>query len=89
MAVVPHKVRRNGKEYYELIEGKRVNGKVVQKYKGYIGKGPEAKNELKASDILPYVERLLKHGISQEDIYEILKKLEIEYNAWPITKIII
>ena len=89
MTLVPHKVRRNGKEYYELIEEKRVNGKVVQKYIGYLGKDPKAKNELKASDILPYVERLLKKGISQEEINDILKKIGIEYDAWPITKIII
>ena len=35
------------------------------------------------------MERLLKHGISQEEIDEILKKIGIEYDAWPITKIII
>ena len=40
-------------------------------------------------EILPYLERLLTLGISQEDINTILKKIGIEYDAWPITKIII
>ena len=30
-----------------------------------------------------------KKGISQEEMDEILKKIGIEYDAWPITKIII
>jgi len=71
------------------VEETWVNGKPKRKYIGYLGKDPKAKNELKASDILPYVERLLKKGISQEEINDILKKLGIEYDAWPITKIII
>ena len=29
------------KEYYELIDVKRVNGKAVQKYVGYLRKNPE------------------------------------------------
>ena len=32
---------------------------------------------------------MLKKGISQEDIDSILKKIGIEYDAWPITRIII
>ena len=55
------KVKRNGKEYYELIKEKKVNEKVVQRYIGYPGKDPKAKNELKASDILLYIERLIKY----------------------------
>jgi hypothetical protein len=89
MTIVPHKVNRKGHEYYELIEEKWVNGKVVQKYVGYLGKDPKAKNEVKPGDILPYIERLLNMGISQEEIDQILKKIGIEYDAWPITKIII
>ncbi|EQD29643.1 hypothetical protein B1B_18669, partial [mine drainage metagenome] len=30
-----------------------------------------------------------RKGISQEEINEILKKIGIEYDAWPITRIII
>jgi len=89
MTIVPHKVNRKGHEYYELIEEKWVNGKVVQKYVGYLGKDPKAKNEVRPGDILPYIERLLNMGISQEEIDQILKKIGIEYDAWPITKIII
>jgi hypothetical protein len=63
---------------------------VVQKYVGYLGRDTKAKNEIKPEDILPYIERLLNIGISQEDIDQIiLKKIGIEYDAWPITKIII
>ena len=68
---------------------KRVNGKVVQKYAGYLGKSLNSKNEIEPEKILKYVSRLLKKGISQEEMDEILKKIGIEYDAWPITKIII
>ena len=68
---------------------KRVNGKVVQKYFGYLGKSLNSKNEIEPEEILKYVSRLLKKGISQEGIDEILKKIGIEYDAWPITKITI
>ncbi len=89
MTVIPHKVRRNGKEYYELIDVKRVKGKTVQKYVGYLGKNLKSKAEVNPRDMLPYIERLLNLSISQEEIDQILKKIGIEYDAWPITKIII
>ncbi|MHB8361736.1 MAG: hypothetical protein ACYDDC_08065 [Thermoplasmataceae archaeon] len=89
MTAIPHKVKRNGKEYYELIDVKRVNGKTVQKYVGYLGKNPKSKVEINYKDILPYVERLINMKVSQEEIDSILKKIGIEYDSWPITKIII
>jgi len=90
MTTIPVKRKsKSGKVYYNLIDEKRVNGKVVQKYVGYLGKDPKSKNEVKSRDILPYIERLLNIGISQEEIDQILKKIGIEYDAWPITKIII
>ena len=89
MTVIPHKVKRNGKKYYELIDVKRVKGKTVQTYVGYLGKNPRSKIDVNPKEILPYLERLLTLGISQEDINSILKKIGIEYDAWPITKIII
>ena len=61
----------------------------MQKYVGYLGKDPKAKKEITPEDILPYVERLLRKGISQEEIDQILRKIGINYDAWPITKIII
>jgi len=82
-------VKRNGKEYYELIDVKRVKGNTVQKYVGYLGKNLQSKTEVKPEDIFRYVERLFNLGISQEEINSILKKIGIEYDAWPITKIII
>jgi hypothetical protein len=30
MTVIPHKVKRNGKEYYELVDVKRVRGKTLR-----------------------------------------------------------
>ena len=58
------------------MDEKWVNGKVVQKYAGYLGKSPNSKKEIEYGEIMKYVERLLK-------------KLGIEYDAWPITNIII
>ena len=89
MTVIPHKVKRNGKEYYELIDVKRVNGKTVQKYVGYLGKNPKSKIEVTPENILQYTERLLNLKLSQEEISSILKKIGIDYDAWPITNIII
>ena len=89
MTVIPRKVRREHGEYWELVDVKRVNGKVVQKYVGYLGKSLNSRNEIEPEEILKYISRLLKKGISQEEIDEILKKIGIEYDAWQITKIII
>jgi len=90
MTVIPVKRKsKNGEVYYNLVDEKRVNGKVVQKYAGYLGKDLHSKNDIELGDILPYITRLLDRGISQEDIDSILKKIGIEYDAWPITKIII
>jgi len=90
MTLIPVKRKsKSGKVYYNLVDEKRVNGKVVQKYAGYIGKSPNSKKEIDPDDIMKYLERLLKRGISQEEIDQILKKMGIEYDAWPITKIII
>ena len=66
-----------------------MKGKTVQKYVGYLGKNPKSKNEITPEDISPYVEMLLNKGISHEEIDRILKKIGIDYDAWPITKIII
>ena len=90
MSITVRKEKRaNGKEYYKAYDVKRVNGKIVQKYVGYIGKSPDSKREIEPETLLPYVERLFRKGISQEKINIILKKMGIEYDALPITKIII
>lgn len=90
MTIIPVKRKsKSGNVYYNLVDEKRVNGKVVQKYAGYLGKNLNSKKELEPGDILPYITRLLNRGISQEDIGSILKKIGIDYDAWPITKIII
>jgi|AADL01.1.fsa_nt_gi ABC-type multidrug transport system ATPase subunit len=90
MTIIPVKRKsKSGNVYYNLIDEKRINGKIVQKYVGYLGKSPNSKSEVKPKDILQYIERLLNMQISQEEINSILKKIGIEYDAWPITKIII
>lgn len=73
MTIIPVKRKsRSGNVYYNLVDEKRVNGKVVQKYVGYLGKSLNSKNEIEPEEILKYVSRLLKKGISQEEIDEIL-----------------
>lgn len=90
MTIMPVKRKsKSGRIYYNLVDEKRVKGKVVQKYVGYLGKSPNSKKEMEPGDILPYLHRLLNKGISQEEIGSILKKIGIEYDAWPVTKIII
>ncbi len=89
MTLVPRKIRRKNGEYWELVDEKRVNGKTVQKYVGYIGKSLKSKNEIDPEEMMKYVHRLLSKRITQEEIDTILKKIGIEYDAWPITKIII
>ena len=90
MTIIPVKRKsKSGNVYYNLVDEKTVNGRVVQKYVGYLGKSLNSKTEIEPEEILKYVSRLLKKGISQEEIDEILKKIGIEYDAWPITKIII
>ena len=90
MTVIPVKRKsKSGKVYYNLVDEKRVNGKVVQNYVGYLGKSLNSKTEIDPEQIVKYVSRLLDKGISQEEIDEILKKIGIDYDAWPITKIII
>jgi hypothetical protein len=90
MTVIPVKRKsKSGKVYYNLVDEKRVNGKVVQNYVGYLGKSLNSKTEIDPEQIVKYVSRLLDKGISQEEIDQILKKIGIDYDAWPITKIII
>ena len=55
MTVIPRKVRREHGEYWELVDVKRVNGKVVQKYAGYLGKSLNSRNEIEPEEILKYI----------------------------------
>lgn len=87
--VIPHKVKRNGKEYYELVNVKRVGGKSIQKYLGYLGKDPKSKVEISYGDILPYVNRPLSLEITDSEIREILRKMGIDADTSPITKIVL
>ncbi len=88
MAVSPKKRKtKTGKIYYELWG--RANGKVVSKYVGYLGKSPKTKQELTPEQLLPYVNKLLDIGLSDVDISQVLAKMNINTDVWPITKIII
>lgn len=62
MTLVVKKVTRkcNERVYYSLVDEKRVNGTVVQKYVGYLGKDPKSKSEIMFGDIPPSVTRA--HG---------------------------
>ncbi len=84
-----HKTEKNGHVYYHVMDETWVNGKPVRKYVAYLGKSPNSKNEVDPDVVVRYLERLINKGISQEEIDQILKKIGIEYDAWPITKIII
>ncbi len=89
MTLVPHRVKRKGHEYYELVEEKWVNGKVVQKYAGYLGKSPNSKVEITGNDMLAYVFRLMKKDLSDVEIEEILKKIGIDFDLNPIKSIVL
>ena len=56
---------------------------------GYLGKSLNSKTDVDPEQIIKYVSCLLKKGISQEELDQILKKIGLEYDAWPVTKIII
>ena len=92
MTLVAKKVTRkngNGKVYYSLVDQRRVNGKIVQKYVGYLGKDPKSKVEMSYGEIMPYVNRLMDLEISDTEINEILKRIGIDVDISPITKIVI
>jgi ABC-type multidrug transport system ATPase subunit len=90
MTIIPKKINtKGGSSYYKLVDVKRVNGKVVQKYVGYLGKDPNSKKEITGKDILPYVERLLDIEITDVEIKDILKKIGIDCDISPITKIVL
>ena len=77
MTFVVKKVTMKGNErvYYSHVDGKRVNGKVVQKYVGYLGKDPKSKSGIMSGYILPYVTRLMDLDITPVGIHDVLKKI--------------
>ena len=90
MTVYPKKRKtKAGREYYELWDAKRVGGKVVTKYVGYLGKSPKSIQELTPEQLLPYVRRLIDTELTDVEMQHILKKMGMETDVWPITKIII
>ncbi|EQD77250.1 hypothetical protein B1B_01166 [mine drainage metagenome] len=90
MAILPKRIKRpNGREYWNLVEVKRVRGKVVTKYLGYLGKTPYSKQELDPELLLPFVARLLRQNLTDIEVVEILKKMGVRMDVWPITKILL
>lgn len=83
-----HKTIKNGSTYYHVMDERWVNGKPVRKYIGYLGKSPNSMKEIEPGEVMKYLERLLKKGMSQEEIDQMLKQMGIEYDAWPITSIV-
>ena len=61
----------------------------MTKYIGYLGKNPGSKNEITGKEMLPYVERLLDIEVSDAEIENILKKIGIDCDISPITKIVL
>lgn len=90
MTLVVKKVgSKGGNSYYKLVDAKRINGKVVQKYVGYLGKDPKSKMEISYGEVLPYVTRLMDLEISDAEIHEILTTIGIDVDISPITKIVL
>ncbi len=90
MTLIVKRIKTQGdSSYYKLVDEKRVNGKVVTKYVGYLGKTPKSIQEITPEQILPYVRRLIDTGLTDVDLQRILKKMGVETDVWHITKIII
>ncbi len=81
--------RANGRFYYKMYDVKRVKGKVRTRYVGYLGKDPRSKSEITFGDVLPYVTRLMDLEVTDAEIREILRKIGIDTDISPITKIVI
>jgi len=60
--------KRNGKTYYYLVEGKRVDGKVKQKVLKYLGTNPEMVNvKLSNEQVKSFAEAVFVEDISSSD----------------------
>ncbi len=90
MTLITKKVKRkNGKTYYSLVDERRVGDRVIQKYVGYIGKDPKSKSEITFGEVLPYVTRLMDLEISDAGIHSVLRRIGIDADISPITKIVL
>ena len=81
--------RANGKAYYKLYDTRRIKGKVKTTYVGYLGKDPKSKVEISYGDILPYMSRLMDLEITDAEMHDILRKIGIDSDISPITRIVI
>lgn len=90
LTIIPVKRKsKSGKIYYSLVDEKRVNGKVVQKYVGYLGKDPKSKSEVSFGEVWPYVTRLIDLEVSDSEIHDVLRRIGIDADISPITKIVL
>ena len=74
--------------YYRAYNVGHVRGKIVQKYVVSTGRSQNSTGEVEPGVLLKYVEGLVKKNVSQEEINQIPGKIGIEYDIWPVIKII-
>ena len=79
--VYVRKKKRDGRTYYYLVEGKRVNGKVKQKVLKYLGTSPEmVKVSLSKEQVKTVAETVFFEDISTSDeLKACLDQLGIPY----------
>ena len=52
--IVVKRKSKSGRVYYNLIDERRIKGKVVQKYVGHLSKSPNSKNEIEPEILMQY-----------------------------------
>ena len=80
---------KKGRTYYDLWDQKRVHGKVLQKYVGYLGTSPKSKQEITPEQVYLYLRRMIDSGLTSEDADAILKRMGIAVDVTAIKKLII
>lgn len=80
---------KKGNDYYHLVDTHWVKGKAVTKYVAYVGKSPKARVPLQPEQLLPYVSRLLRKDVTDDDIRKTLHLMGVTTDVWPISKILI
>ena len=75
--------------YYDLWDQKRVKGKLVQTYLGYLGTSPHSKQEVSPEQLYLYLRRMIDAGLTSADAKAVLKQMGLEVDPTPIKKLII
>ncbi|MHB1435622.1 MAG: hypothetical protein ACYCVV_19170 [Acidimicrobiales bacterium] len=89
MTVRVTKHLRNGRAYYDLWDQKRVKGRVVKEYLGYLGTSPKSKQETSPEQLYLYVRRIIDSGLTSDEAKVVLKRMGLEVDITPIKKLII